>query len=128
LIALALVLTVAAVLAIVLLGVFIILLPVVIISGVVYYFFPGLRNRYREQWRETETIEGEYRVVDPSQIRIDSPDATGRSQTVFRRTLLSSCLPPSWGKVARSAEGGPLGRLVSLRSTTQRRDQLRREL
>jgi small neutral amino acid transporter SnatA (MarC family) len=74
LIALALVLTVAAVLAIVLLGVFIILLPVVIISGVVYYFFPGLRNRYREQWRETETIEGEYRVVDPSQIRIDSPD------------------------------------------------------
>jgi uncharacterized membrane protein len=74
LIALALVLTVAAVLAVVLLGVFIILLPVVIISAVVYYFFPSLRNRYREQWRETEIIEGEYRVVDPSQIRIDHPD------------------------------------------------------
>ena len=74
LIALALVLTVAAVLALVLLGVFIILLPVVIVSAVVYYFFPSLRNRYREQWRETETIEGEYRVVDPSQIRIDPPD------------------------------------------------------
>ena len=75
LIALALVLTVAAVLAIVLLGVFIILLPVVIVSAVVYYFFPSLRNRYREQWRETEIIEGEYRVVDPSQIRIDPPES-----------------------------------------------------
>jgi hypothetical protein len=75
LIALVLVLTVAAVVAIVLLGVFIILLPVVIVGAVVYYFFPSLRNRYRDQWPETEIIEGEYRVVDPSQIRIDPPES-----------------------------------------------------
>ena len=75
LIALVLVLTVAAVLAIVLLGVFIVLLPVVIVGAAFYYFFPSFRNRYREQWRETEIIEGDYRVVDPSQIRIDPPES-----------------------------------------------------
>ena len=74
LIALALVLTVAAVLAVVLLGVFILLLPVVLVGAALYYFFPSLRTRHREQWRETEIIEGEYRVVDPSQIKIEPPD------------------------------------------------------
>ena len=78
LIGLALVLTVAAVLAIVLVGVFILLLPVVIAGAVFYYFFPSVRNRYREQWRETEIIEGDYRVVDPSQIRIDPPESDRR--------------------------------------------------
>ena len=75
LISVVLVLTVAALLAVVLLGVFIILLPVVLIGAVVYYFFPSLRNRYREQWRETEIIEGDYRVVDPSQIKIEPPES-----------------------------------------------------
>lgn len=75
LIALALVLTVAAVLAVVLLGVFILLLPVVIVGAALYYFFPSLRNHHREQWRETEIIEGEYRVVDPSQIKIEPPES-----------------------------------------------------
>ena len=75
LIALALVLTVAAVLAVVLLGVFILLLPVVLVGAALYYFFPSLRTRHREQWRETEIIEGEYRVVDPSQIKIEPPDS-----------------------------------------------------
>jgi hypothetical protein len=72
--AVALVLTVAAVLAVVLLGVFILLLPIVLFGAVLYYFFPGLRNRHRYQWRETDIIEGDYRVVDPSRIEIDSPD------------------------------------------------------
>jgi len=75
LIALALALTVAAVLAVVLLGVFILLLPVVLVGAALYYFFPSLRTRHREQWRETEIIEGEYRVVDPSQIKIEPPDS-----------------------------------------------------
>ena len=75
LIALALVLTVAAVLAVVLLGVFILLLPVVLVGAALYYFFPSLRNRHRDQWREQDIIEGEYRVVDPSQIKIEPPES-----------------------------------------------------
>lgn len=73
LIAIVLVLTVAAVLAIVLLGVFIILLPVVLIGALLYYLFPGLRYRHQAQWTEVDTIEGEYRVVDPRQIERDPP-------------------------------------------------------
>jgi len=73
LIAVALVLTVAAVLAIVLLGVFIILLPVVLIGAALYYFFPSLRNRHQDQWREPDIIEGDYRVVDPSRVEIEPP-------------------------------------------------------
>jgi hypothetical protein len=74
LISVVLVLTVAALLALVLLGVFIILLPVVLVGAALYYFFPSLRNRHQGQWQETDIIEGEYRVVDPSQIQIDPPD------------------------------------------------------
>lgn len=68
-------LTVAAIVAVVLLGVFVILLPVVLAGAVLYYFFPSLRTRHRYQQRETEIIEGEYRVVDPSQIKIEPPEA-----------------------------------------------------
>ena len=75
LIALALVLTVAAVLAVVLLGVFIILLPVVLVGAALYYFFPSLRTRHRGQWPEPDIIEGDYRVVDPSQIKIEPPES-----------------------------------------------------
>lgn len=70
-----LVLTVAAVLAIVLLGVFVILLPVVLVGAALYYFFPSLRTRHRYQWGEPDIIEGEYRVVDPSQIKIEPPES-----------------------------------------------------
>ena len=75
LVALLLVLTVAAVLAVVLLGVFIIVLPVVLVGAALYYFFPSLRTRHRDQWRETDIIEGEYRIVDPSQIKIEPPES-----------------------------------------------------
>ena len=51
LMALVLVLTVAAVMTVVLLGVFIILLPVVFLGAVLYYFFPSLRNRHRDHRR-----------------------------------------------------------------------------
>lgn len=78
LISVVLVLTVAAVLAIVLLSVFIILLPVVLVGAALYYFFPSLRNRHTGQWQETDIIEGEYRVVDPSQIQIEPPDSDQR--------------------------------------------------
>jgi hypothetical protein len=74
LISVVLVLTVAAVLAIVLLGVFIILLPVVLVGAALYYFFPSLRTRHRGQWSEPDIIEGDYRVVDPTQIRIEPPE------------------------------------------------------
>lgn len=75
LVAFALVLTVAAVVSVVLLGAFIILLPVVLVSAVLYYFFPSLRNRYRYQKRETDIIEGEYRIIDPTQIKIEPPES-----------------------------------------------------
>ena len=75
LIAFVLVLTVAAVVAIVLLGIFIVLLPVVLVGAVLYYFFPSLRNRHKGQWPEPDIIEGEYRVVDPSRIEIEPPDS-----------------------------------------------------
>ena len=45
LIALGIVFAVAAVVAIVLLGAFIVLLPVVLISTLLFYLFPGLRPR-----------------------------------------------------------------------------------
>ena len=72
LIAFGLVLVVAAIVAIVLLGVFIIVLPFALIGGVLYYLFPGLRSRQQSQWTETDIIEGEYRVVDPRQIEIEA--------------------------------------------------------
>jgi hypothetical protein len=77
LISVVLVLTVAAVLALVLLGVFIILLPVVLVGAALYYVFPSLRTRHRGQWPEPDIIEGDYRVVDPTQIRIE-PRETDR--------------------------------------------------
>jgi hypothetical protein len=72
LIALGLVLTVAAVVAIVLLGVFIILLPIVLVGALLYYLFPGLR-RHQGRWSEPDIIEGQYRVVDLEQIERDPP-------------------------------------------------------
>ena len=75
LVSVVLVLTVAAVLAVVLLGVFVILLPVVLVGAALYYFFPSLRARHRYQRREPDIIEGEYRVVDPSQIKIEPPES-----------------------------------------------------
>jgi hypothetical protein len=73
LIALALVLTVAALLAVVLLTVFIILLPVVLVGALIYYLFPGLRYRQQGRWSEPDIIEGQYRVVDLEQIEHDPP-------------------------------------------------------
>jgi hypothetical protein len=63
-----LVLVLAAVLAVILIAVFIVLLPVALVAAVVYYFFPGLRNRQPYTWREPDIIEGEYRVIDPRPI------------------------------------------------------------
>ena len=75
LIALGLVLAVASVLAVVLLGVFLILLPIALVGALLYYLFPGLRYRQQDQWREPDIIEGDYRVVDPRQLERDSsPD------------------------------------------------------
>ena len=69
LIALGLILVVAAVVAVLLLGVFIILLPVVFVGAVLYYLFPGLRYRQQSERREPDIVEGEYRVVDPTRPR-----------------------------------------------------------
>lgn len=73
LIAIVVVLTVAAVLAIVLLGIFMLLLPVVLLGAALYYLLPSLRNRNRNPSRESDIIEGEYRVVDPTVPEIEPP-------------------------------------------------------
>ena len=73
LIVLGLVFAVAAVVAVLLLGVFIVLLPVVLVSALLFYLFPGLRQRRPGQRGEFDVIEGEYRVIDPRQLERDSP-------------------------------------------------------
>ena len=70
-IVLGLIFTLAAALAVVLIAVFVILLPVVLVAAVVYYLFPGLRQRQPSPWREADIIEGSYRVIDPRPIERD---------------------------------------------------------
>ena len=71
-IVLGLVLAIAAVVATLVLGAFIILLPVALISALLFYLFPGLRRRPGRR-AQVEIIEGEYRVVDPHQLERDTP-------------------------------------------------------
>lgn len=71
LIVLGLVFAVAAVVAIFLVGVFIVLLPVALFSALLLYLFPSLRNRRPRGPRETDIIDGEYRIVDPRQLERD---------------------------------------------------------
>jgi len=71
--ALGLILAVATVVAVLLLGAFIILLPVMVAAAVLYYLFPGLRYRRQETARRRDIIEGEYRVVDPNRRELDPP-------------------------------------------------------
>jgi hypothetical protein len=73
LISLGVVFAIAAVVAIVLLGAFIVLLPVVLISTLLFYLFPSLRPRRPGSRAEADIIEGEYRIVDPRQIDRDVP-------------------------------------------------------
>jgi hypothetical protein len=73
LISLGVVFAIAAVVAIVLLGAFIVLLPVVLISTLLFYLFPGLRPRRAGPRADADIIEGEYRVVDPRQLDRDVP-------------------------------------------------------
>jgi len=72
LIVLGLVFAIAAVVAVFLLGVFIILLPVALFSALLLYLFPSLRNRRPRGPREPDIIDGEYRIVDPREIE-DEP-------------------------------------------------------
>jgi hypothetical protein len=67
-IVLGLIVGLAAALAVVLITVFLFLLPVALVAALVYYLFPGLRQRQPHQWREPDIIEGEYRVIDPRPI------------------------------------------------------------
>ena len=55
----------AAALAVVLIAVFLILLPVAVVAAVIYYLFPGLRQRQPAYWREPDIIEGNYRIIEP---------------------------------------------------------------
>ena len=73
LIVLGLVFAIAAAVAIVVLGVFIVLLPVVLVSALLFYLFPSLRHRRGGKMGETDIIEGEYRVVDPRQLEREPP-------------------------------------------------------
>ena len=71
---LGLVLAVAAIAVILLVGVFIILLPIALIGALLFYLFPGLRYWQREAKSEPDVIEGEYRVINPRQLDRD-PDS-----------------------------------------------------
>jgi len=70
---LGIVFTIAAIVAMVLLGAFIVLLPIALISALLFYLFPGLRPRRPGQKAEADIIEGEYRIVDPRQLDRDAP-------------------------------------------------------
>src|SRR5262245_17680572 len=72
--ALGLILAVASVVAVLLLGAFIVLLPVIVVAALLYYLFPSLRYRRQGQWRrERDIVEGDYRVVDPTRLELDPP-------------------------------------------------------
>ena len=73
LISLGVVFAIAAVVAIVLLGAFIVLLPVVLISTLLFYSVPEPQTPAPGPRAEVDIIEGEYRVVDPRQLDRDSP-------------------------------------------------------
>ena len=70
-IVLGLVFAVAAVVATLLLGLFIVLLPVALLSALLLYLFPSLRTRRPRAPREPDIIDGEYRIVDPHQLERD---------------------------------------------------------
>jgi len=71
---LALALAIGTAMAVLLLGIFILLiLPVMVLGALIYYFFPGLKYRHRDPTRDTDVIEGEYRVVDPTRLGLDPP-------------------------------------------------------
>lgn len=72
-IVLGIVFAIAAIVAMVLLGAFIVLLPIALISALLFYLFPSLRPRGTRQKAEADIIEGEYRIVDPRQVERDVP-------------------------------------------------------
>jgi hypothetical protein len=65
--ALVLVGIVVFVIVVVALGALLILAPVMIVAGLIYYLFPGARFRSRRDQtpKAPEIIDGEYRVVEP---------------------------------------------------------------
>ena len=69
LLALGIALTLAAVATVL----FIILLPVMVLSAVLYYLFPSFRYGQPRRARERDIIEGEYRIVDPTRAELDPP-------------------------------------------------------
>jgi hypothetical protein len=62
--ALSAVLAIGVALAIVALGIFVILLPLLVAVTALSYLFPRVRWRQRKKVGEPEIIEGEYRVLD----------------------------------------------------------------
>ena len=71
--ALGLILAVATVVAVLLLGTFIILLPVMVVGTLLYYLFPGLRYPRQARPCDADIIDGDYRVVDPTRLELDPP-------------------------------------------------------
>lgn len=70
-VALGLVFAVAAVVATLLLGLFIVLLPIALVSALLLYFFPSLRTRRPRGSHDPDIIDGEYRIVDPRRLERD---------------------------------------------------------
>jgi len=67
------ILAIATVVALLLLGTFIILLPVVVVGSLLYYLFPGLRYPRQSRPRDADIIDGDYRVIDPTRPGLDPP-------------------------------------------------------
>lgn len=53
-------------------GLFVILLPVALIASLVFYLFPSLRYRWSAARAEPDIVEGEYRVINPRRLERDS--------------------------------------------------------
>jgi membrane protein implicated in regulation of membrane protease activity len=72
---LALVLAMIVAIAILALGLFIVVTPVVLVAGVAYYLFRKIvpRSAPRQSATGMEIIEGEFRVVDPDAPAISAP-------------------------------------------------------
>jgi high-affinity Fe2+/Pb2+ permease len=78
--ALAVLLAVVVAIAIVALGVFLFLLPALLIATIVSYFVLRSRLRRAQAWhaRDAKIIDGEYSVVDPDEDQKSLTDRTPR--------------------------------------------------
>ena len=66
-------LAIGTTIALLALGLFIIMLPVMVLVTLLYYLFAGLRYGRQARPRDADIIDGDYRVVDPTRPGLDPP-------------------------------------------------------